>query len=172
MSTPGKTVELPRVKLRSIGKSDEAFLGELHTPEVEGDWDTYDDAPDAKLSGEYYNGGRRIIELPDGTPIGSVSWIQTPHGPNKRSLAWVIGIVLLPKHRGHGFGASAQRLLAEQLLDGSEANRVEASTDIQNLTEQRSLSLAGFTSEGVRRGALWRGDTWHDQIIYSRLRTD
>lgn len=172
MSSPKEKVELPQLRLRAVGASDGAFIEKMRTPEVEGEWDTYDDAPNEKLSGAHYNGGREIIELPDGTPIGSVSWIQTPHGPNTRSLAWVIGIVLLPQHRGHGFGAAAQRLLAEKLLDGSRANRVEASTDVHNLSEQRSLSLAGFTNEGIRRGALWRAGAWHDQVIFSRLRSD
>lgn len=172
MHSPEEAIGLPPVQLRPARERDGAFLEKLHTPEVEGEWDTYDDAPDEKLSGAYYNGGRNVIEREDGTPIGSVSWIQTPHGPNKRSLAWVIGIVLLSEHRGRGYAASAQRLLAQQLLEGSRANRVEASTDLHNLPEQRSLSLAGFTNEGIRRGALWRAGAWHDQIIFSRLRTD
>jgi RimJ/RimL family protein N-acetyltransferase len=172
MSTPEENVPLPNVRLRSVTKSDDTFMETLQTPEVEGQWDTYDDAPDEKLNGANYNGGRNIIELTDGTPIGSVSWIQTPHGPNTRSLAWVIGVILAPQHRGHGFAAAAQRLLAEQLFEGSIANRVEASTDVHNLPEQRSLCLAGFTNEGIRRGALWRAGAWHDQILFSRLRTD
>jgi RimJ/RimL family protein N-acetyltransferase len=170
--SPEEKVELPQVRLRSVSERDAAFLKSLQTPEVEGEWDTYDDAPEEKLSGAHYNGGRNIIEMANGTPIGSMTWIQTPHGPNTRSLAWVIGIVLLPQHRGHGFGAAAQRFLAEKLLEGSKSNRVEASTDVQNLSEQRSLSLAGFTNEGIRRGALWRGGAWHDQLIFSRLRSD
>jgi RimJ/RimL family protein N-acetyltransferase len=165
-------VDLPLVRLRSLSEGDKTFLAELDTPEVQGEWDTYDDGAEEKLNGADYNGGQAIIELPNGTPIGSVSWIQTPHGPNKRSLVWVIGIVLLPEHRGHGFGASAQRVLAEQLFADSDANRVEASTDVGNLSEQRSLALAGFLNEGVRRGALWRRGSWHDQIIFGRLRTD
>ena len=147
-SAPAKG--LPPVRLREVREVDGAFLSELDGPEVKGEWDTYDDAPEEMLNGKNFNGGSRIVELPDGTPIGTVSWIQTPHGPNQRSLAWVIGIVLHPKHRGQGLGASAQRILAEQ----------------------RSLALAGFTSEGVRRGALWRRGEWHDQVIFSRLRID
>jgi RimJ/RimL family protein N-acetyltransferase len=167
-----ESTDLPHVGLRPVVDGDESFLERLNTPEVQGEWDTYDDSADERLNGASYNGGQKIIELPNGTPIGSVSWIQTPHGPNKRSLVWVIGIVLLPEHRGHGFGASAQRLLADQLFADSDANRVEASTDVQNLSEQRSLSLAGFLNEGVRRGALWRRGRWHDQIVFGRLRTD
>lgn len=172
MSTPDENLPLSQVRLRPVTKSDDDFMETLQTPEVEGPWDTYDDAPEEKLNGANYNGGRNIIELTDGTPIGSVSWIQTPHGPNTRSLAWVIGVILAPHHRGHGFAAAAQRLLADQLFERSIANRVEASTDVHNLAEQRSLSLAGFTNEGVRRGALWRVGAWHDQILFSRLRSD
>jgi RimJ/RimL family protein N-acetyltransferase len=166
------TTGLPPVSLREVNESDQAFLAELDGPSVKGEWDTYDDAPHEMLNGKDFNGGARIVELPDGTPIGTVSWIQTPHGPNQLSRAWVIGIVLHPRYRGRGLGASAQSILAQFLFDTSRANRVEASTDVRNLAEQRSLTLAGFTNEGVRRGALWRRGEWHDQVIFSRLRSD
>lgn len=165
-------IGLPPIALREVDEVDATFLSELEGPEVKGEWDTYDDAPHEMLNGKNFNGGSRIVELPDGTPIGTVSWIQTPHGPNQRSLAWVIGIVLHPQYRGRGLGASAQRNLAQFLFDSSRANRVEASTDVRNSAEQRSLTLAGFTNEGVRRGALWRRSEWHDQVIFSRLRSD
>ena len=48
--------------------------------------------------------------------------------------------------------------------------RVEASTDITNLAEQRALEKAGFTREGVLRKAQWRAGDWHDLVVYSLLR--
>jgi RimJ/RimL family protein N-acetyltransferase len=43
---------------------------------------------------------------------------------------------------------------------------------VDNLAEQKALAKAGFTREGVMRGAGWRDGTWRDGVIYSLLRTD
>lgn len=94
------------------------------------------------------------------------------YGPNRRSLAWNVGITILPAFRGRRIGAAAQRCLAEELFTKSDANRVVADTDVANVAEQRSLERAGFEREGIARGAQWRQGAWHDRVIYSRLRTD
>ena len=163
---------LPALRLRSFRDTDAALRVELGRPEVTGEWDSFDDPPEAMLSDAHYGGGGKIAELLDGTAIGSVSWIQIPYGPNQRSLAWSIGIVVLVEYRGRHYGASAQRLLAEELFERSDANRVQADTDVENLAEQRSLEYAGFTRDGVIRGAQWRRRAWHDRVIYGLLRGD
>jgi RimJ/RimL family protein N-acetyltransferase len=165
-------MELPPVQLREIGDDDENFLSTLSSPEVEGEWNTFDDPPEERLNGASYGGGARIVETLDGTPVGIVTWIQIPHGPNRRSLAWNIGATILPTHRGHRIGAAAQRAIADELFATSDANRVAADTDSENIAEQRSLERAGFTREGVARGAQWRKGAWHDGVIYSRIRSD
>jgi RimJ/RimL family protein N-acetyltransferase len=114
--------------------------------------------------------GRLIIELTDGTVLGDLSWHQERYGPNAESAAFNIGIALLPAHRGKGYGSRAQRLLARHLFATSGVNRVEASTDIDNVAEQRALSKAGFTREGVLRGAQFRAGAFHDLVLYSILR--
>lgn len=116
-------------------------------------------------------GGTLIVELAaDCKPIGSVSWRQVRYGPNPESFAWNIGISLIPESRGRGFGTQAQRLLAEYLLGTTSANRVEAATDIDNLAEQRALEKAGFSRDGVLRGAQYRAGAWRDLAMYSILR--
>ncbi|MEP7024113.1 MAG: GNAT family protein [Actinomycetota bacterium] len=82
------------------------------------------------------------------------------------------GGTVLPAWRNRGIGAAAQRLLAEQLFGQSDANRVEADTDFGNLPEPRALERAGFTREGVVRGAQWRHGQWHDRVLYGWLRSD
>ena len=62
--------------------------------------------------------------------------------------------------------------MAEELFRTTDANRVEASTDVDNVAEQRSLTKAGFTREGIARGSQFRGGAYHDLIVYARLRTD
>jgi len=117
------------------------------------------------------SGGTLAVDL-DGRVIGDVQWHTVPYGPPPMSNALNIGITLRPEHRGHGYGTTAQTALAEYLLATYPVNRVEASTDITNRAEQRSLEKAGFTREGVLRGAQWRDGRWNDLIQYSHLRTD
>jgi len=108
----------------------------------------------------------------DGALIGSISYSAVEHGPGVPSRAWRIGIDLVPEGRGQGFGTDAQRLFAAWLFETTDANRVEASTDVENLVEARSLEKAGFTREGVARGAQFRAGTYHDLALYGRLRFD
>lgn len=51
-------------------------------------------------------------------------------------------------------------------------NRVQAETEITNIAEQRALEKAGFTREGVLRGATFRAGKWHDQVVYGVLRAE
>ena len=94
------------------------------------------------------------------------------YGPNEQSRALNIGVALDPDARGHGFGTEAQRLLAELLLEQFEVERIEASTDVDNVAEQRSLDKAGFTREGVVRRAQFRAGGYHDLVGYSFVRED
>jgi RimJ/RimL family protein N-acetyltransferase len=117
--------------------------------------------------------GMLIVErTDDGAVIGTIGWHRVNYGPNPESDAWNIGIELRPEHRGQGFGSQAQRLLADFLFERYDLNRVEASTDIENLPEQRALEKAGFVREGIQRGAQWRAGAYHDLVTYSRLRND
>ena len=70
---------------------------------------------------------------------------------------------------GKGYGAVAQRLLAELLHDRGVV-RVEASTDVTNIAEQRALAKAGFKYEGVMRQSQGRADGIHDLQQWSHIR--
>jgi RimJ/RimL family protein N-acetyltransferase len=101
---------------------------------------------------------------------GEVSWHPQRRGPT--SYCWNIGIALLASARGHGYGTAAQRLLAEYLFAHTQANRVEAETEVGNVAERKSLEKAGFTFEGVVRGSCYRAGEWRDMASYSILRAD
>jgi RimJ/RimL family protein N-acetyltransferase len=118
------------------------------------------------------NGELVVERLADGRPIGLVSWHRVGYGPNDESAAWNVGISLLPEARGHGFGPEAQRLLADYLFASTPLDRVEASTDVDNLAEQRALEKAGFVREAILRGAQFRAGARHDLVNYARLRSD
>ena len=81
--------------------------------------------------------------------------------------------MIVPEFRGQGYGTAAQRLLARYLFAHTQGvNRVQAETEITNIAEQRALEKAGFTREGVLRGATFRAGKWHDQVVYGVLRAE
>jgi RimJ/RimL family protein N-acetyltransferase len=105
-----------------------------------------------------------------GEPAGFVSWSKRRAGRN--SFSWIMGIAMMPEARGQGYGTQAQRQLVRYLFLHTLANRVEASTEVGNLAEQRALEKAGFTREGVMRGCAFQGGRWHDAVLYSILRAE
>jgi len=111
-----------------------------------------------------------VVSLPDDTFAGIVNWraIASSGPPG----VFEIGILLLPEHRGKGYGTRAQQLLADYLFATTPANRIEATTEIDNLAEHRALENAGFVREGVLRGRGFVRGQWQDGLMYSRLRDD
>lgn len=111
-----------------------------------------------------------MISLPDDTFAGIVNWRSiASSGPPG---VFEIGILLLPGYRSKGYGTNAQRLLVDYLFATTPANRIEATTEIDNLAEHRSLEKAGFVREGVLRGRGFVRGQWRDGLMYSRLRDD
>ncbi|MDT8914205.1 GNAT family protein [Amycolatopsis sp. PS_44_ISF1] len=111
-----------------------------------------------------------LVPTLGGRVLGLVSWHRSRTGPS--SFCWNIGLVLLPEARGHGHGTEAQRLLVRYLFAHTQLNRVEATTEIANRAEQRSLEKAGFTREGVLRGFNFRDGEWRDSVLYAVVRAD
>jgi RimJ/RimL family protein N-acetyltransferase len=114
--------------------------------------------------------GRLTVADKSGRAVGTVSYIVVFHGPPPSNRVYNIGIDVDPAHRGRGYGAEAQSLLARYLFDTYTVERVEASTDVENIPEQRALERAGFTREGILRRAQWRAGAWRDICLYSKLR--
>lgn len=113
-----------------------------------------------------------LLDEQSGQLVGDVGWTGVPHGPSMACLAFNIGIDLLPVARGKGFGTTAQRLLAEHLFATTDVFRIEASTDVANIAEQKALRKAGFRVEGIVRGGQLRGGERHDLLLFSLVRTD
>jgi RimJ/RimL family protein N-acetyltransferase len=113
-------------------------------PDDSSEWDAWDDGE--TVPGEHH----RAVIVVDDDIIGTMSWHAVHYGPTVGSRAWSMGIALAPQWRGQGWGSLAQRLLADHLL--ASAHRVEASTDVDNVAEQRSLEKAGFIREGSCAG--------------------
>jgi RimJ/RimL family protein N-acetyltransferase len=168
------------VRIRPVLESDLALMEELFSdPDDEYGFYGYRDLGQLRrdFSENGFLGpdrGRLAVALGEpaetGEFIGDVSWHRSQRGPS--SHGWNIGIALLPRARGQGYGTTAQRLVAEYLLAHTLVNRVEAETEVENLAERRSLEKAGFTHEGTVRGSCYRAGKWRDMASYSILRSD
>lgn len=78
------------------------------------------------------------VSTADGIFAGFVSWNSlTTSGPQ---AVIQIGILLWPEHRGRGIGSRAQQLLADYLFSTTTANRIEASTEVDNIAENSEPS--------------------------------
>ena len=117
-------------------------------------------------------GGELVVVDERDAPLGTVTWRHVTWGPSVGSQCFDIGISLRPGARGLGHGARAQRLLADHLFATTPVHRVQASTDVENLAEQGALRRAGFSYEGVLRGAQWRAGGYRSLQSWARLRTD
>lgn len=166
-----------RVRLRPAGEDDVPVLEQLtQDPETTGElawfgwyglgawrrrWE------ENRLIGP--DGGALMVAR-GSEPLGLVNWRRQPAGP--AAYRWEMGIALLPRARGQGFGTQAHRLLVRYLFAHTTVHRIEAVTEVANIAEQKALEKSGFTREGVLRGAGWRDGAWRDGVIYSILRTD
>jgi len=116
---------------------------------------------------------RWLVELTDEagttTAVGDLSAHSVWYGASPGSRAINIGISVVEEFRGRGIGSVAQRLLAEELHRRGVV-RVEASTDVENIAEQRSLERAGFAYEGTLRLAQGRADGLHDLQVWAHVR--
>ena len=160
------------VVLREATPDDTPLLDTFDDREVRTEHDYYDEDDRADGHRGSSRWGSRVISDGSGRVLGRVTFHQVAYGPNRRSMAWRIGVTVLPEHRGRGVGARAQRILADELFATTGAWRVEADTEVDNVAERRALLAAGFREEGVLRGARWRAGVRRDAVMFSRTRND
>jgi RimJ/RimL family protein N-acetyltransferase len=166
------------VDLRPLAAADiERFERTANDPDYNGPFGTYafEAAGSTRRRFEQdgylsHDHGRLVVVAKSGEVVGLVSYIVVFHGPPPANRVYNIGIDIDPPQRRRGYGSDAQALLARYLFETYAVERVEASTDIENIPEQRALERAGFTREGVLRRAQWRAGDWHDVALYSKLR--
>jgi RimJ/RimL family protein N-acetyltransferase len=165
------------VALRPVLEEDLALLERLtNDPEGAGphEWHGWQDPHVWRQrwaeNGLLGSAGGTLIVTSGGEPAGFISWRQVITG--SASYCWELGIAIAPESRGRGAGTRAQQLIARYLFAHTQVNRIQAGTEITNIAEQRALEKAGFTREGVLRGAAFRGGRWRDGVLYSVLRDE
>jgi RimJ/RimL family protein N-acetyltransferase len=93
-------------------------------------------------------------------------------GVSRGTDAGEVGYWVAPPARGAGVATEATRLLVTQAFAGG-VHRVVLHTHPENLSSQRVAIKAGFTREGIARGAgQGRDGSAYDKIVWARLATD
>jgi len=82
-----------------------------------------------------------LIELRDGTPIGTVHYWIRPEEPRTAVIAVRIAC---PELRSKGYGTEAQKYLILFLFNRLNIRQVEMYTDVNNVAQQRCLQKLGF----------------------------
>ncbi|WP_214110047.1 GNAT family N-acetyltransferase [Acrocarpospora catenulata] len=83
-----------------------------------------------------------------------------------------VGYWVAPWARGKGVATAAVRAISEWRFQQG-APRIDLLTDVENLGSQRVAMGAGYTREGIRRGAGMRRDgSRSDLVAFARLATD
>lgn len=172
-TTHGTLIDLRPVREADLDQfdawdADPAFAGEYNSFVLSTGGSVRRDVAERRTLDEQH--GTLVIVTKAGELAGSIDYRPVSFGPQSGNRAYELGITIAPAHRGRGYGSEAQRLLAAYLFAAYPVERVQASTDITNLAEQRALERAGFTREGVLRRAQFRHGAWHDLVLYSKLR--
>ena len=169
--------DAPAVELRLIAEEDLSILEKLTQDQDQGgefEWFGWRDL--RRYRREWAENGLigkesgALLVVRQAERLGFVVWRR--HNTTPESFYLEIGICLVPEARGRGYGTAAQRSLAEYLFAHTPVQRIEASTDADNIAEQRALEKAGFTREGVHRSVGWRAGAYRDGVWYSLLRSD
>jgi RimJ/RimL family protein N-acetyltransferase len=109
---------------------------------------------DERLDGEIQARGERSQLLPPGV--------------------FELGIELYDRaDRGKGLGRAALAIITRHLFEDEHANRVQLSTDVDNVAMRRAAESAGFRFEGVMR-SFWPVSDGEprDYVLYGRTRSD
>jgi RimJ/RimL family protein N-acetyltransferase len=87
-----------------------------------------------------------LIELRQGTPIGTVHYWLRPEDP---ATAVITVKIARPEERGKGYGTEAQKYLILFLFNRLGINQVDMFTDVHNSAQQRCLQKLGFELTNV-----------------------
>lgn len=79
---------------------------------------------------------------------------------------------MVPAARGRGLCADAVAAASHWAFRHAGFHRLAIDHSTANPASCRVAGKAGFTVEGVRRGAARHADGWHDMCLHSRLVTD
>lgn len=112
--------------------------------------------------------GRFLVVTKDGRKVG----VAVHFNPSTLYEWMEIGYRILTGERGKGYATEATQILVDYLFLTRTLERIQATTEAENVGSQRVLLKAGFRKEGdIRRGWMMWG-TWRDGAVFSILREE
>jgi len=109
------------------------------------------------------------IFLPEGQLLGD---IQLANIDWRARTATLGGGISRRADRGSGYGTDAAHTILRYGFNELDLFRVEASMAEYNAPARRVLERLGFSEEGRRRQALYRGGRRWDRVMYGLLRSE
>jgi RimJ/RimL family protein N-acetyltransferase len=114
--------------------------------------------------------GERYLLLADDGSRAGVAGLRIR---NERSrIADLYGVAVHPAHRGQGVARAGLAALVAHAFDVLGLHRLELEAYGYNDAAIALFRSMGFFEEGVRRGAWWRFDEWHDGVRFAVLSDD
>lgn len=159
------------LRLRPVERPDVDLFYRWNTEEVLGRWQgcrfvSLSECLRRFEAGEFCNDKLQLLVIDVGRPVGffTIKFVRT-------GLA-EIGIALTSKMRRRGFAQAALLQALDYIFANYQVERVQADTDIENVTARIPLTNAGFKREGVLRKYRFHHGIYHDSEIYSLLREE
>jgi RimJ/RimL family protein N-acetyltransferase len=122
-------------------------------------------------SGRFVDGWLDLAIEAAGRLVGEIDARQPPRSMPQG--VFELGISLFDvSDRGRGLGTDAVRLLTRYLFESADAERVQASTWVENHAMRRVFEKLGFAQEGVLRAYMPAEDGRHDYALYAITRSD
>lgn len=149
MTIFGDRIFTIRMQLRRIDPGDLSLLASWsNDPAAYGDYLTPEQHSAEQLqqqvqAGILWNERQKtfLIELRDGTPIGTIHYWIRAEDPGTAVIAVKIAC---PEERAKGYGTEVQKYLILFLFNRLDIRQVEMYTDVNNIAQQRCLQKLGF----------------------------
>lgn len=113
--------------------------------------------------------GLLLITSIGGDLLGHIEFFETVTYLDELELSYIL---YSSEHRGRGVATEAVRLLTGYLFDRTKANRIRLVIHPDNQASRRVAEKAGFTCEGVARGAWYHRGRNHDVEVWAIVRAE
>ena len=110
-----------------------------------------------------------ITDLEDREILGHIEFFETVAYLDELELSYIL---YSAEHRGRGVVTEAVRMLTGYLFDRTKGNRIRLVIHPDNAASRRVAEKAGYTLEGVARGAWYHRGRNHDVEVWAVLRAE
>jgi ribosomal-protein-alanine N-acetyltransferase len=170
-------IETPRMVLRQLTKEDMDFIFEMFSRDETNSFVADDPVSSMEEARELYETYVRpkphlfrlgLFLRDTGQPIGTIGL----YGIKVEDFRAVMGFDLLSEFWGWGYMTEAATALLDHAFGNMNLNRIQASADADNVRSLATLERIGFKKEGLMRQKDFYKGAFHDDVVYSILRSE